>query len=224
MLLKQLKLMQNWPVTVIPNPLPISIYKPWPKNLAKEIFGLKQDKKYILFGALDGNDPRKGWDLIEPILGTIHKHIPNVEINVLGKKPLLKSRNTSIKINYIGKLNDDQSLSLLYSACDLVVVPSRMENLPQSATEAQSCGVPVVAFNSSGLPDVVSHKETGFLAKCFDPDSLIEGIIWVLKDPLRYKILSEQSRLRAEKLWNPANIAEKYLDVFTKVHNGKFVY
>ena len=221
---KNSKLMENWPVTVIPNPLPISIYKPWPKNFAKEIFGLKQNKKYILFGALEGNDPRKGWDLIEPILPKIYKSLPDIELIVLGNKSSLTSINHSIKINYIGKLNDDQSLSMLYSASDLVVVPSRMENLPQAATEAQSCGVPVVSFNSSGLPDVVSHKETGYLAKCFDPNSLLDGIVWVLKDPLRCNKLSEQSRLRAENLWNPSIIAEKYMRVFEKVYNGQFVY
>lgn len=51
-----------------------------------------------------------------------------------------------------------------------------MDNLPQTATEAQSCGVPVVGFNTSGLPDAVEHQRTGYLANAFDPADLAAGI------------------------------------------------
>jgi glycosyltransferase involved in cell wall biosynthesis len=98
-----------------------------------------------------------------------------------------------------------------------MVVPSRMDNLPQTATEAQSCGVPVVGFNTSGLPDAVEHQRTGYLANAFDPADLAAGIGWVLEDSERRKFLGRQARMRAEELWNPHRIALIYTALYERV-------
>ena len=119
-------------------------------------------------------------------------------------------------LTYIGELSDDQSLAMLYSAANVMVVPSTMETLPQSATEAQSCGVPVVAFNCTGLVDVVENRKTGYLAKPFDSDDLSFGIEWVLhKD--NYKSLCLESRKRAERLWKEEIITSQYEEIYKKV-------
>ena len=122
-------------------------------------------------------------------------------------------------ITYLGELNDDQTLALLYSAADVMVVPSIMENLPQSATEAQSCGTPVVAFNCSGLVDVVENLATGYLAKPFESNDLSKGIEWILKNE-DYKNISLKSRKRAENLWSEEIIISKYERIYQKVLNN----
>ena len=116
----------------------------------------------------------------------------------------------------IGELQDDQSLAILYSAVDVVVVPSLMETLPQVATEAQSCGIPVVAFNCTGLIDAVENFVTGYLAIPFDSQDLGRGIEWVLKNE-NYKKLSIESRKRALSLWNQKLIATQYEEIYKKV-------
>ena len=108
----------------------------------------------------------------------------------------------------MSRLHDDQSLTLLYSAADVMVVPSRMDNLPQTATEAQSCGVPVVAFNATGLPDAVEHKHTGYLATPFDPADLAHGDQWVLDSTELHRSVS---------LWTPRRIAHAYCDLYREI-------
>ena len=77
---------------------------------------------------------------------------------------------------YFGKIDDNITLSLIYSAADVMVVPSIMEAFGQSASEAIAYGTPVVAFNIVGLSDIVEHKENGYLAKAYDTVELARGI------------------------------------------------
>ena len=72
-------------------------------------------------------------------------------------------------------------MRIVYSAANLLVVPSRFESFAQTATEAQACGTPVVAFTTSGLKTTVIHKKTGYLAKPFEINDLAKGIEWTLK-------------------------------------------
>ena len=61
------------------------------------------------------------------------------------------------------------------------------------ATEAQSCGTPVVAFNVTGISECVSHEKTGYLAKPYQFDDLAKGIEWVIDKNKSLK-LSEEAR------------------------------
>ena len=95
-----------------------------------------------------------------------------------------KARNLLAQVGLIS-FSDDLSLRLLYSAADVMVVPSIQEAFGQTASEAQACGTPVAAFKIGGLLDVVSHKETGYLADPYDPKSLAYGINWIIEDEER---------------------------------------
>ncbi len=215
---KESFLMNSWPVKVIPNSVPTSVYKPWDKVIARKLFNLPQDKKLILFGALGGtDDPRKGWEHLKFALRKIATRNENYHAIIFGQnEPKLKP-DIGMTLDYVGELQDNQSLAMLYSAADLMVVPSLMENLPQSATEAQSCGTPVVGFNCTGMVDVVENFVTGNLAKAYDSDDLGKAIEWVLNDEERYDFLAKTSRKRAKNLWNEKLIAAKYEELFNQV-------
>jgi len=216
---KSSSLMSSWPVAIIPNPIPTEIYKPWPKKIARNLFNLPLDKYLILFGAIGGTDDnRKGWQYLKEALEKLGKNNNNLHAIVFGQFEPKEKTKVGIPISYIGELNDDQSLAMLYSAVNVMVVPSIMETLCQTAQEAQSCGIPVVAFNCSGLVDVVENHETGYLAKPFESDDLSNGIEWVLKHE-NYNYLSIESRKRAVRLWNQKTITNKYKEIYNKVIN-----
>ena len=117
-------------------------------------------------------------------------------------------------VQWMGHIHDDWPLALLYNAVDVMIVPSRQEDLPQIGTETQACGCPVVAFNTTGLPDVVVHRQTGYLATPFDVVDLAEGIFWILENKERYGRLCAASRKRAVSLWVPDIVIPQYLDVY----------
>lgn len=214
---KESALFAGWPVTVIPNPLDTATYRPHQRRMARELLGLPQDREIVLFGAIGGSsDPRKGHDLLARALGRVaaSRIAERMLCVVFGQAEPKRSAELPLPTRWLGHLHDDLSLALLYSAADVMVVPSRQENLPQTATEAQACGCPVVAFNCTGLPDAVVHEQTGYLAAAHDPDALAEGILWLLRDEaLRHRV-GDAARERAVRLWSAQTIAERYLEAF----------
>ena len=107
----------------------------------------------------------------------------------------------------------------VYNSVDVVCVPSRVESFGQTASEPQACGVPVVAFDATGLKDVVKHKVTGYLAKPYDAVDFEKGIQWVLSSNLDE--LGHNARVRAETLWNGAVVAERIRAVYNQVLLGE---
>lgn len=177
-------LMRDWPVTVIANPLDTEHWRPLPQAMARELLGLPADVPLALFGALGGGrDPRKGFDLLLRAFEHLREspQARGLELVVFGQLAPQSPPDLGFPIHYTGHLHDDLSLRVLYSAADVLVIPSRQDNLPNTGVEAQACGTPVVAFDIGGLPDIVAHQHTGYLAKAFDVADFAHGIGWVLE-------------------------------------------
>jgi glycosyltransferase involved in cell wall biosynthesis len=173
------------PCTVIPNALP-EAFRAIPQSQARALLGWPREQRLILFGAIDGShDPRKGFDLLAAALHrlAVRPDQANVGLVVLGQDAPTRPLPLPFPIEYGGRLHDDLTLALAYAAADVVVVPSRMDNLPQSATEALACGTPVVAFRQGGLTDLVQHRSNGWLAEPDSVEDLAEGLAWCLATP-----------------------------------------
>lgn len=209
-------LMQRWPVHVIPNVLDTNVFKPLDKKFARKALNLPQDVPLVLFGAIKGSkDPRKGFDLLQQGLANIGETFSDtIQGLIFGQSKPTDAPDLGLPVQWMGHVHDEWTLALLYNAADVMVVPSRQENLPQTGTEAQACGCPVVAFNTTGLPDVVVHKKTGYLARPFETKDLAHGISWILEDQERRAALSDAARKRAVHLWSPSVIVPQYLDIY----------
>ena len=142
-------------------------------------------------------------------------YLKEIEILIFGQSSPKYEPKLGFPITYFGRLNDEISLRLLYSAADLMVVPSIQEAFGLTASESQACGTPVVAFRNSGLIDVVDHEITGHLANPFDYVSLAESIKWVLENSKEFK-LEINARKRAIRLWNPSRIAKLYSEIYKR--------
>jgi len=214
---KQSKLMSKWPVTSIPNPIDITKWQPLEKKYSRKKLNLPKNKLLILFGAMDGDeDARKGFDLLIKAFEYLEKNSKSykLELVTFGNKKNLKLRK-NFPIYFMNHIHDDHKLRMLYSAADAVVVPSRQDNLPNIAVEAQVCGTPVVAYNIGGLSEIVLHKKTGYLAAPFSIKDLANGIKWVLNSKNSGK-LKKQSQLYASKKFSDKLISKSYLKVYRK--------
>ena len=215
-------LMREWPVTVIPNVLDTEVFKPLDQAQCRIALNLPIDKKIILFGAIGGGaDMNKGYDLLILSLCDLadryEGQIDDVLCVVFGQNEPRHMPELPFSIRWMGIIHDEISLVLLYSAADVMVVPSRLENLPQTGTEAHACGCPVVAFNTTGLIDVVGHKNTGYLAKNYDVCDLGLGIKWVLDDEVRRLKLGRNARDKAVELWSTSVVIQNYKNLYHKL-------
>ena len=77
--------------------------------------------------------------------------IIKIKDGIFGQSDGDHSSEINMPIIYVGKLNDPQSLAMLYSAADITIVPSRIESFGQIASEPISCGTPAIAFDCTGL-------------------------------------------------------------------------
>ena len=95
-----------------------------------------------------------------------------------------------------------------------MVVPSRLDNLPQSATEPLACGTPVVAFRQGGMEDLIEHRVNGWLAETDSIQSLAEGIRWCLQ---QRNLLTNPALLES---WRPVNVAKAHRMLYERLVAG----
>jgi glycosyltransferase involved in cell wall biosynthesis len=215
---KESALMRTWPETVIPYALDLDIWRPMERGMAREILGLPQRGRLLLFGALGGGqDSRKGMDLLLEALRHLRGKLEDLQLVIFGERRPREAPVLPFPIHYMGSLHDDVSLRTLYCAADAMAVPSRQDNLPQTAIEAQACGTPVVAFDTGGLSDAVTHHRTGWLARAFETEDLARGISWVMADESRRADLGRSARAQAEQRYAMPVVARAYREVYASV-------
>ena len=210
-------LMDGWSVTVIPNALNTDVWAPVEQVLARRLLGLPLDAPLVLFGAMGGSRSSiKGFDLLREALRHLRDQRHDLHLAIFGQSAPKDPEDLGFPVHYLGHLHDDLSLRVLYSAADVMVIPSRQDNLPNTGVESLSCGTPVVAFDTCGLPDIVSHMKTGYLARPFDTEDLAAGIEWVLADYSRQEELSRNARDMAVERFSDAVVVPQYLAIYEK--------
>ena len=199
----------------LPNPIDTTIFKHFDKDKSRELWSLPKDKKLVLFGAIGAtSDPRKGFDELSEAMQKLENK--NIEFVVFGSGEPQNASNFEFKTHYLGSLADDVSLVTLYSAVDVMIVPSLQEAFGQTASEAMSCGTPVVAFATTGLLDIVDHKMNGYLAKPFDTTDLKDGIEWILNNE-RSNELCQNAREKVVREFDSAVVAKKYIELYNEL-------
>lgn len=217
---KSSSLLKEFPVKVVPHGLDLEKYKPISQPFAREVLGLPQDRKLILFGASPGTTghSRKGYQFLQPALQQLSQREwqGSLDLVVFGASQPEKQVDLGFNVHYIGSLKDDTSLALVYSAADVVVVPSVQEAFGQVASEALACGTPVVAFAATGLKDIIDHQQNGYLAQPFDVDDLSRGIIWILEDG-KHSHLRAAAREKAVREFDARLQAKRHLEIYQRL-------
>lgn len=207
-------------VTQIPNAIDVEYeWKPLSGEAARTVLGLPLNKKLLLMGAPGGtSDPRKGGDLLCGAVKELFSHqLDDFELVIFGQGRPSSKDEWPCPVHWLGEVCDDRILAQAYSAADVLVVPSRQDNLPNVVLEALACGAPVVAFEVGGLPDIIEHHKTGYLAAPFDVSDLANGIAWTLASRERSAKLRDAARTSAACRFSDRKIAAAYQELYKRV-------
>jgi N-acetyl-alpha-D-glucosaminyl L-malate synthase BshA len=118
------------------------------------------------------------------------------------------------RIIFMGKQDD---VAQVISLADLMLLPSEKESFGLVALEAMACGVPTIASTAGGLPELISHGETGYLAPVGDTERMAQYALELLTDDARYRAFSEACIRRARSSFSSERIAMQYESVYYRV-------
>jgi glycosyltransferase involved in cell wall biosynthesis len=208
---KESLLTKSKPVFYIPNLIDNIIFKPADKTVARQILNIDVTETIIAFGAVSVNSPYKGWAYLQKALELLKQDdtIKNISVLIFGSgydKDIAAS--IPFKTKFMGFLQDEYSTALVYNAADVFIVPSLADNLPTTVQESLSCGTPVVGFEVGGIPDMISHKKNGYLAKYKDSGDIAEGIKFCINNRIKGYRLPD---------FEPSVIVQKHLELFEQI-------
>lgn len=211
-------------IEVIPTGIDASKFYPEDKKSSRMALGLPLDKRLILFGALNASsDERKGFKVIDQLVASV-----NSDKSKLSKYHIIMfgcdSIDNSNELDYVTRLptiKDDNILRQLYSAADVIVIPSLEDNLPNVALEALFCRSPILAFDIGGMRDIVEHAKNGWLASPGDVEELLKGLDWILADDLRITELGKHSEFKAKQNFSLNIQSERYLRLYSELYQTR---
>jgi len=202
--------------SVIANGLDTDVFRPNDTHESRLLFGISEELPVLLFGAHSVESSIKGGDLLKKVTEELSERGMQFQIVTFGRGNF----DAPIGVPYlnVGVVYDCEILAKLYSCADVMLVPSRLEAFGQTASEAMACGVPVSAFDTSGLRDIVDHQVNGYLAECFDIADFANGVQWCLANVP--KDCADRIREKPLAVFQVDQCASQYHSLYEQILNN----
>jgi len=218
---RESSMLSHWQLSTIHNPIDHEFYKPVEREEACANLGLDPSKKYILFGAANMKNMLKGFTYFleaTQILTDKYEKVSDTEILLFGKSGGEKEHSFSLPVREFAFVKSNRTMIDLYSVAHLFVIPSLQDNLPNTILESLFCGTPVVGFRTGGIPEMIIHRENGYLADYKSSADLAEGMAWGLTAE-SYDRLSVRTRATALERFSKDLSVEKHIELYRNLIN-----
>jgi glycosyltransferase involved in cell wall biosynthesis len=215
---KRSPLFGRFEATVIPNGLDVEVYKPRDCRVSRELLGIPVEAKVVLFLADNISQYRKGSHVLARALEHLETS-SEVFLLSLGKDPipeLLRFRHA-----HFDDITNDRVLSYVYSAADVFVIPSLADNFPNTALESIACGTPVVGFGVGGVPELVRHGITGFVAQAGNAEELKDAVLQLLSDAGKRSEMARECRRVALAEYDVRTQAKRYCEIYQSFDSAR---
>ncbi len=206
--------LKDKPLSIIYNSVDTLTFKPYNKRECRKSLGLPPDKRIILTIAKRGqSNPWKGGNYAQEALKAFAGDSRAFFVDLGGD---INDNNGEIRaVSYI---SDPAILARYYSAADILLYPSLADNCPLVVLEAMACGLPIVAFDTGGIPELVEHKINGYIAEYKNVNDLKTGIEYLLNlAPQEIEKMKQYSVNKIKSSFTLDLMADKYIQLYQSV-------
>ncbi len=203
-------------ISVIHNFVDTHRFAKRPIDAFKRVIAPNEEK--IVLHASNFRKVKRIADVIH-IFNKIQQEIPS-KLLLVGDGPerpaaeeLCRSLGIFENTRFVGKQQDMEDI---YAIADLFLLPSEYESFGLSALEAMAAGTPVIATNTGGIPEVVTHGSNGFLSEIGDVESMSIQAISLLSNPALLEQFSTAAKEQALK-FDIVNIVPQYEKLYAEV-------
>lgn len=206
---------KNSEVKLIHNGADETIFKPYNKQEVRKELNLPLNKKLLLFSAawgLTSGTKDSGQTILE--LYEALKDNDDVNFIILGGSTDDFKDNKSITVPYI---SDQVLLAKYYSAADLFIYPSTWDNLPLAVIENMAVGTPVITYNTGGIPELINHMKTGYIAEYKNIEDYIKGVKIFLEDEDLRNSASRKSVEVFQNKFTQTQMVNNYMNLYNEL-------
>ncbi|EGW38359.1 N-acetyl-alpha-D-glucosaminyl L-malate synthase BshA [Desulfosporosinus sp. OT] len=209
-------------IEVIPNFIDPKVYLPTEKSLQRCRCHFAPHGEKILAHISNFREVKRVVDVVN-IFALVEKVVPSKLLLVGDGPEMNRVEREVVKLGLEGKvqfLGSQESVQEILQTVDVFLLPSAQESFGLVALEAMACGVPVICSRVGGLPEVVQHGETGYLAEVGDIQGMSEFVLKLLTDDSRYKAFSEQAVNWARETFPVDRAVQGYEKVYEDAIRG----
>ena len=200
-------------IQCIPNGVDLATFGPRAQSSARQSLGIRDGAKVILFVAARVIQGRKGLGYLYEALGSM-PNTENVVILTVGSTEPDQQQLQHYEQVHLGHVADESRLNLAYCAADIYVLPTLADNQPLTVLESLASGTPVVAFEVGGIPEMVTHLHTGYLARYKDTTDLAAGMLAILEDDDLRERMRQACRATAVERYDLHLQASRYIELY----------
>jgi glycosyltransferase involved in cell wall biosynthesis len=166
--------------------------------------GLSLETPIVLSIAGNLNEERKGGAILKEILESGVKD--NCQFLLIGEG----NQFNDPKIKSLGYVQDEITLRIAYHAADVLLHPALVDNLPNTVAESMSCGTPVLAFHTGGIPEMVVPDKSGWLVESIQSVLMIRTLNSLLSENKFTNDMRISTQAMAKEIFNTQVIGDKY--------------
>ena len=207
-------MLRPWQKKVIPNSVDLNLYRPGKRRLARQSLGLPQDACICLSINTDHANPNsyKDFPTVARAINLVLGENPSVDLLFLHMGGKAEASGKP-QVRHIGHIEGEDTLAAYYQAANVFVHGTKVESFSLVILEAMACGLPVIASEVGGIPELVSEGETGFLIPSGDSGMMSERLALLINNPGLGNSLGEKAALVAKR-FSAENQAKSYLQWF----------
>jgi len=204
---------------VIPNGVDLKVFHPGSKEKARKDLGLPSNARILLFVA-DGVKKNiwKDYETMRKALSLVTEDLGLEELLFIALGETASSeRIGNAEVRFVPYQNDQSILASYYRASDVYIHAVRAETFGLVLAEASACGVPVVATDVGGIPEVIQDGKTGLLTPIGDPETMASKICQLIVDGDLRTTMGENAAAFAKSRFDINQQAARYLDWYEEI-------